>query len=163
MSLRDILSRAFSGKQPPRGTLGSLIAEAKRLAGGSRRAAARAIGMAESTLRTWEKGKNPRGGRAAAAERVAGGVRKLSVRQDAPPDRVTATIANPGRGPATRTVRVDPGGVERARTAWAAGDDVGAVREFRAAIEDDWYREQLFAETPDPDDGSDPVLGGVSW
>lgn len=182
MSLKKILSEAFSGGRPvPRGTLGSLVDELKRLAGGSRRAASRASGVSESTLRGWDKGTRPRNP-AAAVRKVRDGLRRL-MRTD-PGTTVIATIGNAGKGPATRTVPVNAAAMKRAGDAWERGDLGGMVREFRAGITDDWYRKKLFRlqpgdDEPDYDDDdygeggpgsgigdqetSEPYAGGVTW
>lgn len=171
-----MLAEAFSGGRsadPPRGTIGALLAELKTLVGGSRRAAGRASGIGESTLRGWDQGKRPRDV-AGAARKLATGIRKMW-RTD-PPGKVRVTIANPGRGPDGRNVVVDPKAMQRAGDAWERGDLDGMLREFRRGITDDWYREHLFRPQPgDQDDDvedsqetadierSDPIAGGVTW
>ena len=172
MSLRQILADAFSGgRGEPRGTVGALLYELKRLAGGSRRAAGRAAGIGESTLRGWDKGTQPRD-TAGAVRRLATGIRRMW-RTDPTGGKVKVTIANPGRGPATRNVAVDPKAMERAGDAWERGDLAGMVREFRKGVKDDWYRDHLFRPVDDDDvedsqethdiEQSDPYAGAVTW
>lgn len=183
MSLKRILSEAFSGGRggTPKGGVGALLDELKRLAGGSRRAAGRASGIGESTLRGWDQGKRPRDV-AGAVRKLATGIRKLW-RTDPTGGTIRVAIANPGRGPAGRTVHVDPRAMQRAGDAWERGDLTGMVREFRKGIKDNanatpgqgWYYEKLFRPQPGDDDvdedsqegfdieTSEPYAGGVSW
>jgi hypothetical protein len=176
--LKRALSAAFSGGRAVGGrAVGPLLDEIRRQAG-SRRAAARAAGVAESSMRRWEKGiqpKNPAG----VARKLATGLRSLMRRPDPAGGKVTVTIANPGKGPRTRTVSVDPAAIQRAGDAWERGDNGGMVRAFRAGITDDWYRENLFKPGPgdesyddddlsyEGDDGDEdvsaPLVGGVGW
>lgn len=186
MSLKSILIDAFSGgRGTPRGTIGSLLDELKQLAKG-RRGAGRASGVSESTLRGWDAGIQPRDP-VGAALKLANAIRSFW-RTDPTGGTIRVTIANPGRGPANRTVAVDPKAMERAGDAYQRGDYNGMVREFRRGITDEWYRENLLRPQPgdpggedeDDDPGedsdpaedsqegwdmerSDPVAGGVSW
>jgi hypothetical protein len=173
VSLKKILADAFSGgRDTPRGTIGTLLAELKRAAG-SRRAAGRAAGIGESTLRGWDAGKRPKDA-AGATLKLVNAIRKFW-RTDPTGGSVRVTIANPGRGPAGRSVAVDPKAMQRAGDAWQRGDLGGMVREFRKGVKDAWYRENLFRPHPDdvdvdedsqetPDiEQSDPYAGAVAW
>jgi hypothetical protein len=182
MRLKRALSEAFSGgRAAPRtnaAAIGPVLDQLKQLAG-SRRAAARAAGVPESSYRRWEKGARPKN--AAGVTRALTTAVRTAMRKDPPAGgKVTVRIANPGKGPRTRSVAVDPGAIERAGEAWARGDLGGMVRAFRAGITDDWYRKELFKpdandETTDDDDlsyeGYDdadedvsaPQVGGVGW
>jgi hypothetical protein len=176
--LKRALSDAFSGGRaaPRRGTaIGPVLDQLKELAG-SRRAAARAAGVPESSYRRWEKGARPKN-LAGVTRALTTATRKAMRKPDPAGGKVTVRIANRGKGPPTRTVSVDPGAIQRAGEAWERGDLGGMVRAFRAGITDEWYRENLFK--PDDDDESyddddqevydadedvsAPQVGGVSW
>jgi DNA-binding transcriptional regulator YdaS (Cro superfamily) len=177
VSLKQVIGEWFAGgRQAPRGPLGALIDEAKRLAGGGR-AAARALGLPESTLRSWASGRRHPKNAAAAADRVTTGIRRLMLRDDRPANIVVTISPPPRKGPATRSVAVDRAALDRAAQHWVAGDQAGMVRAFRAGITDTWYRERLFRRQDDDDyddddtgaeegafdpETSEPYVGGIA-
>lgn len=181
--LKKMLTEAFSGgRAVPRAAtpLGVLLDEVRRVTG-SRRAASRATGIPESTLRRWEKTGRPKDPTGATLKLTTGIRATLRAKAEPPAGgKVEVRLANPGKGPRTRKVAVDPGALERAGEAFDRGDYGGMVREFRAGITNEWYRETLFK--PDPgdesyDDDEDltgegagyddpdsiPIAGAVSW
>lgn len=179
--LKHALSDAFSGgRAVPRGSLGVLLDEARRLAGGSRRAAAAATGIPESSMRRWQKGTRPKD-EAGVLRRLQTGIRRMMRPADPAGGKVTVRTTA-GKGPRDRTVPVNPDALRRAGEAWERGDLGGMVRAFRAGISDDWYRDELFKPDPDDestfdddddlsyegyphgdDEGSIPLVGAVSW
>ncbi len=168
MSLKKVLADGFSGGRgaAPRGSLGVLLETLRQAAGGSRRAAGRAAGVAESSLRRWERGARPKD-LPGVLRKLQTGIRKLW-RTDPTGGTVRVELTNT-RPPWGRTVDVDQGAMKRAGDAWERGDLDGMVREFRAGITDDWYRDTAFRLQPeDSQEGhdieqSDPIVGAVTW
>lgn len=179
--LKQTLAEAFAGgRATPRGaSVGPLLNEIRRQAGGSRRAAARAAGVAESSMRRWEKGARPKDA-ASLARKLATGIKRL-MRPDTPAGGKITVTTTVRKGPKTRVVDVRPDAIERAGLAWERGDYGGMVREFRAGIVDTWYRDNLFRPDPDDessfddddlsyegypmgdDENSEPLVGSVTW
>lgn len=175
--LKQALSEAFSGgRAVPRGSLGVLLDEARRLAGGSRRAAAAATGIPESSMRRWQKGVTPKNP-ASVLRRLETGIRRMMRPADPAGGKVTVRVT--AGKPPTRVVPVSPDAIRRAGEAWERGDLGGMVRAFRGGISDDWYRDELFKPDADDesyddddgrydgiigdDEGSAPLVGAVSW
>jgi len=123
---------------------------------GSGRAAARRIGIAESTWRGWKKGASPRGAnreKYQRAERDARAAATLDL-QKIRVDFVQKERKRPDRARSldARQLRIaDPAAGQRIRDAYVAGGAAAAGKALIAEIKDPWYAEQL--DLADQDQG----------
>lgn len=164
MSFMDEVYYALTGGRSRGGSsfgarLEAIVAEA-----GSGRKAAKLLGIGETTLREWRKGRGSKtaAGRAAREARLD----KLSRAAMANPavmdrwrnNNISVIVTNvPGRGGGTRTLgagalNLAPGTGANVVRHWLAGRDREAAQAFRAGIRDPWYRDVMFGEWMDDDD-----------
>lgn len=116
---------------------------------GSGRAAARRLGVSESSLRRWGKGTTPK---AATQDKVLRTVRELRSRPSTMGDAgvmLPVVSQDRKRGRRERDVsgqqlKLQPGTLKRAHDVWVkTGDADAAAAAFVAGIGDPWYRAQI--------------------
>ena len=116
---------------------------------GSGRAAARRLGVSESSLRRWDKGTKPK---AATQQKVLETVRRLRSRPSAMGDAgvmLPVVSQDRKRGSRERDVsgqqlKLRPGTLARSHEIWLrTGDSDKAASAFMRGIGDPWYKAQL--------------------
>lgn len=164
MSIVDAIKGIFAGDRPEPQTGPELITALKQQHG-SVRAAGRATGIPESTLRRWGKGATPgprsvdrvdRARRDVAAKRIDQSTFVLKVK-DRHPD---AQGKHRERNLKADQLKLAPGTLDKVRAAHVAGQHDKAAKEFLKGIQSSWYRGWL---TPGSDlarSGTEDGLGG---
>lgn len=148
MNLRDAIRRIISDGQEPTEAQrpAELVAKLKEQHG-SVRAAGRALGIPESTLRRWGKGNAPS---SRSISRVETAARSLHLRS-IDPDKFRFVVKDrPDRDGRERVrelsaqqLQLRPGTLERMRDAHLRGDHEAAAKAFLGGVGNDWYRQWL--------------------
>jgi hypothetical protein len=146
VSMSDALYGALTGgKSKDTEGFSRFLGEMKASHGGSRRAAARAAGVSESTWRAWEKGTVPK---SANNERIMRAGRENRLVSDGPTDR-TVKITSTDRGTTKdRTITAEklairPGTMDAVREALVKGDSQGMVGAFTDGVGNQFYKGYL--------------------
>jgi transcriptional regulator with XRE-family HTH domain len=148
MSLKDFIHGALTGGGEiirEAAPLPEKLAELREAAGGSRRAAAKAAGVPESTWRRWERGA---AAKAAGVEKIGHAVRARNLSPDAPTDQTIRIQTGDRNSNRSRTLnaaalKLRPGTMDKVKEAYLRGDDAAAAKALIDGIGDHWYRRYL--------------------
>lgn len=145
MSLSDGLYSALTGGQKQSTESFSRFLKEMKATHGSRRAAARAAGVSESTWRRWEKGAKPKADNRGKIMK-AGRENRLS--PDGPTDRSVRVKTTDAGTQRNRTLdasalKITPGTMDRVRQAMISGDANGMANAFVGGVGSDWYRNYI--------------------
>lgn len=149
MSLSDSLYSALTGGKSPSGeSFARFLIDMKAATGGNRRAAARLVGVPESTFRRWEKGaKAMKTGR----DKLMQAGRQNQLSPNAPTDRTvkvnTRDQNGKPRSAGPNALQLSPGTMERVKAAYLAGDHEAMKNAFVNGIGDGFYKGHLDPST----------------
>jgi hypothetical protein len=145
VSLSDAIYGALTGgKSPKDESFARFLIDVKAATGGNRRAAARLVGVPESTYRRWEKGAKAM---SAGREKLMQAGRRNQLSPNAPTDRtVKVTTRDQNGKPRTagpNTLQIAPGTMDRVREAYLRGDHAALGKEFTNGVGDEFYKGHL--------------------
>lgn len=145
---RGFVRQVLRTDPKPLGFLGSLGYLIKAV-GGSMRAAARKLGVSDSTIRRWRSGTTPKLDRQRLVE---GQVRIMSMRPSAMGDAgILISVVSTDRKRGSRDRAIDarqldiaPGTLDEIKEAWVlTGDPDEAYKAFLRGVQEPWYKERL--------------------